>query len=165
TPHNSIQHNLQAPTEVYNWILSGVKLTVTTAIAAAFALTRSTRAYCEGCRSWMRRQIASTPPGTGRTLYHPLMSGRLDGIELPALFHAGIGKASTLIELEYCFRQPESNTDCPAYLTLRENYRGPDGKPKADKLVEQLELTAAELRDLAGLVPALRLAPGAASTI
>src|SRR5262245_51721711 len=62
-----IADQLQAPNEVYNWILSGVELIVITAIAAAFALTRSTRAYCEGCRSWMRRQIASTPPGTGRT--------------------------------------------------------------------------------------------------
>ena len=160
-----VDQQQQGPNEVFNWMLGGIELVVITAIAAAFALTRSTRAYCEGCRSWMRRQIASTPPGTGRILHRALMSGRLDGVEPPGLFHAGIGKASTLIELEYCLKQSDSDTECPAYLTLRENYRGPDGRPKADKLVEQWELTAAELRDLAGLVPALRLAPGAASTI
>jgi hypothetical protein len=67
------------------------------------------------------------------------------------------------VELEYCPQRLGPDTFCPPYLTLKENYKSPDGRPKADKLAEQWEITAAELHSLAELLPAFRRVPAAAT--
>jgi hypothetical protein len=153
------------PNEFMNWIGSGIDLCLMMTLAATLGVTRAARAYCETCRSWMRRTMDMEAPGTARTVSEALATGSLDQVPMPPPFRGKVGQPMALLELEYCAGDSKTGAHCPTYLTLKESYRGPRRKPKVDTLSKQQALTAEELLVLAELFPKFRLATGSVPPI
>ncbi len=139
-----------------NWLKFGLEFFIVIGLAAAAAVTRSGRVYCERCRCWARRLAAHLPPGTARIVERALRPGCLETLPEVAAIEGQPKSPFAQITLEYCRRSTGPDAACPVYLTAKEvvdkeNLKGQSG----GKILDQVEITPEEFQALAGKIAPL----------
>jgi hypothetical protein len=133
-----------------NWVFFLVDFLVVIALVVGAAVARSGRVYCERCQRWTRRLMTHLPPWTAEAVQQALESGRLADLpEVPP--PKGVLPAPCAsFTVEYC-RRAGSQASCPVYLTAKQLTK----RQGAKVILNQVEVTAEELRGLAEKIPSL----------
>jgi hypothetical protein len=138
--------------ELYNWFYSAVELLTISLFVIGAPSYRSQKAYCESCRRWMRSVAFHAKAGRGDDIADALETEDWSDMPVIAGRAVKIAGAQSWVEFEYCpnVRDPES--ECVAYLSLKEH---PSATENPEELLKQGLLERHEVNALADHVAPL----------
>lgn len=81
---------------------------------------RSRRPFCEGCGTWMKRDLFGFPSGSGSRLVDALNHGVLSPFAASAVFPAPLSDSTVVLAMDHCVKDGKVGLNCPAYFSVKE---------------------------------------------